>query len=84
MLEPVTPERMDLFASRGDFSIMPGSGLSTPRAKAGSESVTRLMNKICVGSRNMLSCKISDVMKMPSTSTMLVESRNNMVFVMFL
>ena len=46
MLEPITPERMDFSEFLGGVFIMLAGEFSTPRANAGSESVTRLINNI--------------------------------------
>ena len=81
MLEPVVPTKIDLLESLGAWFIMSFSGFSRPRAKAGRESVTRFMNRIWVGRRKMLSGIKREVMKIPRTSTRLVEIRNRIVFV---
>ena len=41
----MTPSRL----SRGGLSMMPGSGSSTPKAKAGRLSVARLIHRIWMG-----------------------------------
>ena len=65
MLEPVTPERIDLFALRGGWFMISFSGNSKPKANAGNESVTKLINKIWVGVKNMLFGIIKEVINIP-------------------
>ena len=60
-----------------------GSGGSIPRANAGKLSVTRLINKIFVGSKKTASCIKSDVTKIQRTSTRFGEIKKIIVFVMF-
>ena len=83
MLEPTTPERIDFSEFLGGWFIMSFGESSIPSAKAGRESVTRLINKICVGSKKILFGSKSDVIRIPKTSTMFVDSKNRMVFSMF-
>ena len=83
MREPVLPNKSDLDEFLGGFFIIDFSAGSIPKAKAGSESVTRLINKIWVGSRNIEFGIKSDVIKIPITSTKFVEIKKTIVFVMF-
>ena len=53
---------------------------SIPRANAGRLSATRLIKSIWTGSKNIAFGITSEVMNIPKTSTMLVESKNKMVF----
>ena len=57
---------------------------SIPNANAGSESVTRLINNICAGSKNTAFGIMSEVTNKPSTSTRFVEIKNKIVFVILL
>ena len=77
------PDRMDFSESLGGWFIILFGESSIPSAKAGSESVTRFINKIWTGSRNMLLFIRIEVIKIPRTSTIFVESKNRIVFSMF-
>ena len=83
MLEPITPDKIDFSESLGGWLIISLGESSIPKAKAGRESVTRFINKICVGNKNVLFGSRSDVMRIPKTSTMFVDNRNKIVFSMF-
>ena len=83
MLVPMLPENIFDFGSRGGLFIMFWWVGSIPSAKAGSESVTKLINKICAGKRNIAFGIMRDVTKMPRTSTRLVDIKNKIVFEMF-
>ena len=71
---PTPPEKMPSLAERGGRRMMSGSGRSMPRARAGKQSVMRLMNSRWTGLSRV---KPSSVAKnTPSTSLMLLASRN--------
>lgn len=84
MLVPIFPDKRDFWGFRGGLFIMSFSAGSMPKAKAGSESVTKFINNIWAGSRNIAFGIISDVTKIPRTSTRFVEIKNKIVFVMLL
>ena len=74
MSKPMPPAKMPAFAGRGLRFMMPGSAFSMPSASAGKQSVTRLIQSRCTGSRMVKPSSVE--IKMDSTSLMLEPSRN--------